>query len=44
MGDIFYTLVCRAMQYDNFKAFCKDWFVFSVEYMKTAWNIAKGVE
>lgn len=42
MGDTFYQLVCRARQYNSFKQFCKDWFIFDVEYMKSAWDIAKG--
>lgn len=41
MGDIFYQLMCRARQYNCFKQFCRDWLMFSVEYMKTVWNKAK---
>ena len=42
MGDTFISLVCRAYSYNSFKQFCKDWFIFSTEYMLMAWKQAKG--
>lgn len=40
--DVFYKLVCRALQYTSFKDFCRDWFLFDIEYMKMAWKVAKN--
>lgn len=40
--DIFNKLVCRAKQYVSFKQFCKDWFMFNMEYMFMVWKKSKG--